>query len=877
MGWAPATGNGKTFREVPAASHVIARPRLYEQLQAGLDGPVTLVGAPAGWGKTVLASAWIEGGLSRTAAWVDVEAGDDIVGFWRALARALQPVAGPELDAALLGLTAGTADAEQLPDALAAALRLADRPVVLVLDGLQKVSAPHVHAGLVRLIERAPPALSLLVLTRRDPPWPLAKLRLAGLLTEVGPEDLAFRVDEAAALFSVPKVDLDVAQVRTLVERTEGWAAGLRLVALHLQGRPDVDAAVVAFSGNDHSVAGYLVAEVLDEQPPELLRFLRTISMVEFVCADLATALTGRRDSEQLLDELVTSHLCIQVVDRPGRWYHLHRLLGDILKSRPVPRQERRDRWRRAAEWYRRNGMPLDAIRSASAGALWRLAAELIGRHITVFVLSGQAGEFERLLADIPRSVLASHGELACGLAATRVVQGKSGEVAELLDLARAGLDGLPEARAARIRLVVDLVAGGLARLRGDWAGAVALYQHLSVGPLVLARLGLAGAELLPVLVDNILGTAALLMGDLPTAERHLRDAVAVQLDAVVLPQLNASAYLTLLHCERGELDMAESAARDVVSRGSQAGFEGVGQIVAAHLTLAWVALDRGDWSAVDGWLGRVAEIEAAAPEPHARLKAALLVAARREAAGDREGALSHLRSTAAAIDLEALPPALRQQWLLAEATLLARLRDVSRARALLDDLEPAATDSVVLATARLLVLLDDVPAAVVARERVERGHNPRARLDAALLDTVLFSAVGDDESALDRLEDAVAAAAPWSLRRPYLAEVIDLRPLLERLLERGTVAPTFVVDLLHQMSEAPVDVVAAQAAVDPLTKRESTILRYLASTLSNAEIAADLYVSVNTVKSHERAVYRKLGVSSRRQAVDQARLLGLL
>jgi hypothetical protein len=263
---------------VPVATRVISRPRLHALLAAGLHHPVTVIAAAAGWGKTLLAASWVAAGSGgRAAAWVSLDEGDDNPDvFWRLLATALLPIAGPECGTQLRAMTAQPADAEDLPGALAAAVRSAARPLLLVLDSLHEVSSPAVHAGLLRLIERPLPMLSLLVTTRRDPPWPLTQLRLAGLVAEVRVDDLAFHDEEAAALFAQLHVDLTDSQVARLVERTEGWPAGLRLVALHLQGRTDIDAAVDAFSGDDHSVAGYLLTEILDQQAPELIAFLQS-------------------------------------------------------------------------------------------------------------------------------------------------------------------------------------------------------------------------------------------------------------------------------------------------------------------------------------------------------------------------------------------------------------------------------------------------------------------------------------------------------------------------------------------------------------------------------------------------------------------------
>ncbi|MGE0300617.1 LuxR C-terminal-related transcriptional regulator [Pseudonocardia sp.] len=865
---------------VPVANHVVDREGLYARLTAGLAHPVTVVAAAAGWGKTLLAASWIASGAGgRDAAWVRLEAvGDGADAFWRALAEALATVAGPQARTRLRSLTAGATGEEDLPGLFAEAARLLDRPTVLVLDDLQEVSAPEVHEGLLRLVERPPPALSLLVLTRRDPPWPLARLRLAGAVAEVAGQDLAFDAGEAADLFARLGLDLDADQVRVLVERTEGWPAGLRLVALQLQGRTDgadVDAAVAAFSGDHHSVAGYLVGEVLAGQPPELVRFLETISIVDLVCAELADALTGRDDSEQLLAEFAASHLFVQAVERSGRWYHLHRLIGDLLRSRPLPRRQRRDLHRRAAEWFARHDAPLDAIRAAVAGGLWPMAADLVGCHAVGCVLGGQARELENLLAAVPRAVFAVHAELGCGLAGARIAQGDETEVAELVAIGRAALSGIPEARAARARLLLDLVEGALARARGRWDAVVTLFDAVPVDPVALARLGVSTPELVPMLVDNTLGTAALLRDDLSTAVGHLRAAVAVEQPTTILSQLNAAAYLSLLRCERGELGPAEQAALNVVTWAAGAGLQHTVQAAAAHLAMARIALDRDDLREADDWLGNVAEVEARAVEPHMRVLAALILAARREADGEHERALSGMRVTGNQVDIESLPRTLHERWLVAQATLLARLGDAARARTVLDDLGPLTPGAAALGAVRTLALTGDLAAAAAVRRTAVVEDHPRSRVDAHLVDAVLALGAGDEEAALGRLDDALVVAAPWSLRRPFLHEVVDLRPLLERRLAWGTAAPSFAVDLLERAGGRRAD--PGRAAVDPLTGRERTVLRYLASTLTNAEIAAELYVSVNTVKTHERSLYRKLGVAGRRDAVARARTLDLL
>ena len=280
---------------MPLATHLVSRPRLHARLTAGLQSCCMLIAAPAGWGKTLLAGSWLaEGGAAgRAAAWISLgPAEDDVRALWTAVATAIAPVVGEQAAADLRRVVTDD-NLETVPGQVAAILADDATPVVLVLDNLHELTSLAVHESLLRLVGRPPRGLRLVATTRRDPPWPLDRLRLAGVITEIRAAELAFRVDETAALLAQLGIDLDDTHVGRLVERTEGWAAGLRLAALQLQGDADPAGFVDAFSGDDHAVAAYLLTEVIDRQTPELLDFLVRVSFVDLVSADLADALTG--------------------------------------------------------------------------------------------------------------------------------------------------------------------------------------------------------------------------------------------------------------------------------------------------------------------------------------------------------------------------------------------------------------------------------------------------------------------------------------------------------------------------------------------------------------------------------------------------------
>jgi len=391
----------------------------------------------------------------------------------------------------------------------------------------------------------------------------------------------------------------------------------------------------------------------------------------------------------------------------------------------------------------------------------------------------------------------------------------------------------------------------------------------------VLAALGLAAWDVVPAIVRGNAGTAALWTGDWAEAEEHLGVAGDIDTSGVVLrPQLNAAAHLALLHCERGDLDTAQNQARVVVEYAVDAGWTVAAQVVAAYLTLAWVALDRDDHPEADGWLGRVAQVEAVIPEPHIQLAAAGLTALRRADAGDPVGALSGLQLTTARL-AGSTPPALTDRLLQVEADLLRRIGDIEQAREVLARLRGPATASSARAVARLHLSTGDIAAAeAVLAEFPDDGATVRGRVEGAIL-RGMIAAAQDRATALTRLEDALLAAAPLGMRRPFLVEAAELHDLLGARIEAGTAVAPFAVDLVRRRSRQGSQPPAVLVA--PLTDREQHVLRYLASTLSNTEIAAQLYLSVNTVKTHQRMIYRKLGADGRRDAIRRAKELRLL
>ena len=414
-------------------------------------------------------------------------------------------------------------------------------PVLLVLDNLHELRSAAVHEGLLGLIERPPKGLRIVATSREDPPWPLDALRLTGALCEVRSEELAFRAHEAGAMLSTAGIELEPDVLAQLVGRTEGWAAALRLAALELAENRDPAGRVATFSGDDHSVAGYLLTEVLGRAAPPARDLLGKICVLDFVCADLADAVTGRNDGAARLAELQASNLFVHSMGRPGRWYQLHRLVADLLRAQLTDPRQRRDLHRRAAEWHREHGMPLEAVRYALRGGLWRLAADIVGVHLVPLVIGGRPRDLHVELGSAPQEVIWAHPELASALAGARVMEGRPEEVAQLIAVARAGLADLPPPRARRTEVVLNLIEAGYARLVGDLPRVIAACRRVPEDVPALSRLGFVDWHTLRIVTLGNLGTAEAWIGEHVDAEKHLRVAIDTERwGRTLLPHLNA-------------------------------------------------------------------------------------------------------------------------------------------------------------------------------------------------------------------------------------------------------------------------------------------------------------------------------------------------
>src|SRR5215211_3567996 len=519
----------------------VVRPRLADRLAPAHEGELTLVCAPAGFGKTALLADWARRD-PRPVAWLSLEEADnDPVRFWRHAAAALDTVRPgiAERVAALLQGGLQPTSFEAVVTTLVNELAGVTEEVALVLDDYHLIQAPQVHQSLGFLLEHLPACLRLVLTSRADPPLPLARLRARGQLAELRERDLRFSPQEAAELLRIAVgPDLPEAAIAVLADRTEGWVAGLQLAALSLQGRGDIAIFVEGFSGSHRYVLDYLAEEVLDRQPDHLVRFLLETSVLERLCGPLSDAVTGRTDSQQLLEQVERASLFLLPLDEVRGWWRYHHLFADLLRARLV--QEQPDRvpelHRAAAAWCQEHGLVDDAIRHSLAAGDAERAARLIEQHSDALLWRSEDATLRRWLQALPAELVRSRPRLCLAQAVAAITAVRLEAAASLLDDAERALAargdqpeepfepsvGRTTSLLANVPAAIALVRAMLARLRGDAERTTAFSQQ------ALAQLG--ERDWLRSFAEHYLAIADWLRGRLVEAEQALARLAAEQL-----------------------------------------------------------------------------------------------------------------------------------------------------------------------------------------------------------------------------------------------------------------------------------------------------------------------------------------------------------
>ena len=876
-GTLPAT----KFALPPEQAAVVVRRRLLDRLDAGTERPLTLLSAPPGAGKTALLGSWIGAGRAPgPVAWLSLDAADaERRRFWRAVLEALRRAGAGDAVAALAAHPQGRVD--RLMGALTTALEEREGPVVLVLDDFHEV-AEVVHADIDQLLHRPPPALRLVIATRADPPLRRGRLRVQDQLTEIREPDLALTLEETHQMLAAAGVELGDHDVRRLWAHTEGWAGALRLAALSLRDHPDPSGFVDDFAGDDRAISDYLISEVMSRLSPDDRCFLLRTSIAGVLNGDLANALTDRTDGHRRLAELSSGGALLAPVDRRGEWYRYHALFRELLHAelRSDYPDELAELHRRAAWWLAQHGDDARGLVHAVEAGAWDLAARLAGERWVDLLIRGEVGALRPLVERLPPEWTREDPELALAVASALLDRGDLAEAARVLDRAGAASDRVPDEREARFAVSFAALRLHVARLRGDLVSALETGRALADD----GRLepGAVDADLRALALVN-LGIAELWTGDAEAAEHHLERARAAAAetgsDWLVLL---AVAHLAALAATVEDFPRAARHARDAIALAESHGWERTWPAGAAYLALANAEFlwDRGEDAAQTAELAR--EALHGTQERPLRAGLALLRSGVLAARGELEAALAVVEAGAEEIGDWPLLDSMRDYFAVREAVLRAELGDRAGAARILDGdatARPSLAGAVVRAQLQLADGDWDTARATVSQWVANGdGVSTAAAVQAWTVDALALDALADHDGASASLERALELAEPGGLRWALLDFGRTLAPLLTRQLRHGTAHRALVGELLAALEGAGGrDRPRSPFVMEPLSPRERAVLRYLPTMMSNQEIASELFVSVNTVKTHLKAIYRKLDVADRREAVSRARSLELL
>jgi LuxR family transcriptional regulator, maltose regulon positive regulatory protein len=862
---------------------MVQRARLAELLDAATTRALTVVTGPAGAGKTTLMSSWLhERSGPETIAWFAVDRTDARPAqFWAGTIDAILAAGERGLNAMRSGELLG---GDEFIPAFANAVSRLKAPLVLILDDFQELRAPGVSEQLDALLRHPPDNLRLVIVSRADPRLSLHRLRLEGRLAELRSAELAFTLDETAALFELAELELTAEQLSTLHQRTEGWVAGLRLAALSLQECEDADELIRTFAGDERTVADYLVEEVLQHQSEEVRDFMLRTCVVDLISPDLADALTRRTDGARILERLERSNAFVSCVDEQGPWYRYHgmfrALLGSQLRHRMPEAIAVENRY--AARWYAKSGRNVEAARHALQAADWELAATVLSGAWLQLLVRGEAAAVANLIEAFPRRLVPREPELAIAAGGCMLECGEVDQGLEYVALADHSASAVKPSRRA------DLILGrSIAQLyQGRAAGRFEAVRGVALKLLAghgSASLALSGRERRALALLN-LGIAETWTGTPRRARGAFEDSLALARHAGCrYLEFSALGPLALLEALNGGLRRASELGHEAVALAQRHGWLRLHASASAHCALALCAYHQNALSRAGEYLDAA---DAAARGSRDRPVLAIadltrsLVALRYGDVERARRAVSRARQDVAdwriPDRLAGLISAVDAEVLVAAGLGTEALRAAEEARRL-------GWGDVALVEAKLALSDGDAGRALEltadALASTTRLLRPSTAIELRALSAVASHQRGNDDVALELVEQALSLAEREGYVSPFLSVGAPLRELLVRRIRAGTAHRS----LAGQLGEA-LDPQAAGPSehrtallLEPLSDRETAVLRYLPTALSKAEIASELFVSVNTVKTHMKNIYRKLDVTDRSHAVRRARTLHLV
>jgi LuxR family maltose regulon positive regulatory protein len=880
--------------EVSVARGLLNRDDLIQMLDRAVTKRVTVISAPPGSGKTSVLRAWADRSRNRRrVAFVSVERDQqDAQRFWCTVLDAIRGPAHSVDPEAQPAVTAGL-DGDQVVDRLLSEVAEQAKGVVLIIDDLHELRSADALTQLEHLVAILPSSARVMLSSRRDPPFRLHQLRLADEIAEIRASDLRFTERETRKLLVRSEISLSDGGVAALHQRTEGWAAGLRLAVISLSGHADPERFVAEFSGTDRAIGEYLIAEMLERQPSEVQSMLLRTSLVDRMNGELADLLTGRSGSEQMLLELEEANAFVVSLDAHRTWFRYHQLLADFLRLelRRTLADEVGDLHRRAARWFADHGDVVEAVRHSLAAGDWTDAARLVADHSFRWVLDGEAGTIGAVLRAFPEGASADHPDLALAHAAAELNQGRLEEAAAQLALAESHLESAPPARRRRLTVAIASLRLALARRNGQFTEVIEQVKLLDASianesddPIAM------GSELRGVALLN-LGIVETWSGRLADAQRHLSEGAA-------LAQTIGRPYLEVAcRAHQGfpsklvSVATARERGQQAVALAEHHGLEDRPILAPALGAVGSMAIWMGEFDEGERWLRRAWEVAEANVDPAAAVLLHVATGMVHAGRGQHRSALEEFTAAGRAQSLltgvHALAPRITG-WL---ASTQARLGMRDEARATLTEFsaEPGQIGVIydgqmgAIYNARAVICLAERdPATALEALGGILDITPPVVPAFTLVETHLLAGIahlyaGDRNAAGAAAESALAVAEPDRLIFPFAmteaAELLDVLP--HHQTAHGALLAD-IVDLLRGASAPSIDR-ERLSPPEELSPSELRVLRYLPTNLTRPEIAGELYVSINTVNTHIRNIYSKLGLRDRSSAVQRARELRLL
>jgi len=926
----------------PTRAELVHRPGLIEQLNNGLDRKLTLISAPAGFGKTTLVSEWVENLWNNNeienqtikVAWLSLDQDDnDPVRFLTYFIATLKRIEGIEAD---LGQGAlNLLQSPQPPSAntilisLINDLAVIPDKIIFVLDDYHLIESDEIHQTLVFLLENLPPRLHLVIATRQDPPLSLGRLRARNQLTELRAADLRFSFSEVADFLNqVMCLNLSPEDIAELETRTEGWIAGLQLAAISIQGRENHTGFIKSFTGGNHLVLDFLIEEVLGQLPESIQNFLLQTAVLDRLTGSLCDATICQENSQETLEMLDHANLFIISLDTEQRWYRYHHLFADLLHRRL--RQTQPDQiptlCRRASEWYEQNGFPDKAIEYAMRGKDFEQAAHWIENAIETLWVQRVDTKFRRWLGEVPivpcvsglwredtklrrwldelpTELIFSKPQLCIFHARHLYLNGQLEEAEQRLQAAELALghstDRTSENSPIEDRQPPDTdtmrLLGRVAAVRADLVSARGDLQRL----VQYARQAL---EFLPKNDLSWRISAMLSLGDVYDFTGDVPSAYQTRVEALEVSKASGNAYLILFANlnlvvtlrEMGRLQRAQEICQQQEELVNKIGLSQT--VTVGYLYILW-----GEILAEKNELDRALQLAIKGAELTERGKDVVLLSRgylylmrvlfSRKDMDYAEEIIQKMNMVALESDV---PLWISNQikawqariWLeqdkLEAASQWAREFDVN-----VDGELPPLHDFEYVILARILIAQErfDETFKLLQRlfEAAKAGERTSKMIEILILQALAFQASGGKELAMIKLEQALTLAQPGGFIRIFVEEGPPMARLLYEALSQG-----IVIEYAQQLLAAfpvtePEETASTKPEVDqsgliePLSEREIEVLQFLAKGLTNQVIATRLFLSVHTVKTHTRNIYSKLGVNNRTQAVDRARILGIL